>query len=219
MSLVPSFMPSKDGKSKAALKISLSKSMNNSMDTMLISKAFPSRRKSKAFSKLKWIFAGGLSLGLHLGLIAGGCFLLVRPATLEGPSLTSFTLVAKTVVTPASPMATTHGAKKMAGKKNSPQIAAPAEVPNNVAQHLGNATAAIVYPLAARMAQEEGDVFLRLEILPSGQVGRIEVLPETTAAPRLVQAARQGFQKMQIAQAKFTHAFWIKHLVQFRLRP
>ncbi len=188
------------------------------MDTTLISKAFPSPPKNKALSNIRWILAGGLSLGLHLGWLVGIGFWWPGPAPLEGPPITSFTLVAKTVVTPAAPLAAAPGAKKILAKKNAAALAT-AEVPNHVAEHLGNATAAIVYPLAARMAQEEGDVFLQLEILPSGQVGRIEVLPETTAAPRLVQAAQQGLQKMQITPAKFTHAFWIKHLVQFRLHP
>ena len=182
---------------------------------MLIAKASGSRPNIKAFFDAHWVWAFVLSLGLHAVLLAGWPWAAGLRFSLNPPAPTFFTLVAQTVK--ATPGRAAPQAPRKSPLRTTPLILRAEGVPSDVAAHLGNATAAIIYPWAARLAKEEGDVFLHLEILPSGQVGRIEVLPETVASPRLIKAALRGMAQLQIKPANFARPLWIKHLVQFRL--
>ena len=86
------------------------------------------------------------------------------------------------------------------------------------AESFNQASALIIYPLAARMAGDEGQVNLAIEILPHGLVGRMKVLAGTQASPALIKAAMEGLTKMRIPAWPLEKERWFSHQVVFKLK-
>jgi TonB family protein len=116
------------------------------------------------------------------------------------------------------PPAAAKVSSKTPATTTSSSSAASSSLKSTVEQGLQAASAAINYPLAARLAQEEGTVNLAIEILPRGLVGQIKVLAGTTASPTLIQAAVEGLAKMQMAAWPLDKARWFSHQVIFKLQ-
>ena len=208
------------------------------MDITPIPKPLSSPRPTKTKGPSAWPKWWGISLGGHLLILAALIYLGVAKLgphqfyivqlTDAGRSVKSAAMAKlhqniKSPVFPKVKAKNTNTPNTSTNISSSPSSSSSSSSSSSflssmVQRDLQQASAAIAYPLAARMAHEEGTVNLSIEILPYGRVGQIKVLPQTTAAPILVKAAVEGLAKMQIATWPLDKASWFSHQVIFKLR-
>ncbi len=203
------------------------------MDITPIPKPLSSPRPTKTKGPSAWPKWWGISLGGHLLILAALIYLGVAKLgphqfyivqlTDGGRSVRSAAMAKlhqkiKSPVSPQVKAKTTDTPNTSTTTTTTSSSSSSSFLSSMVQRDLQQASAAIAYPLVARMAHEEGTVNLSIEILPYGRVGQIKVLPQTTAAPILVKAAVEGLAKMQIAAWPLDKASWFSHQVIFKLR-
>ena len=199
------------------------------MDITPIPKPLSSPRPTKTKGPSAWPKWWGISLGGHLLILAALIYLGVAKLgphqfyivqlTDAGRSVRSAAMAKlhQNIKSPASPKVRAKTIDTL-NTTTASSSSSSSSLSSMVQRDLQQASAAIAYPLAARMAHEEGTVNLSIEILPYGRVGQIKVLPQTMAAPILVKAAVEGLAKMQIAAWPLDKASWFSHQVIFKLR-